>query len=174
MVLVSLQKTCISGAVVPPEVTEGREEGGGESILLLSSPLLSSPLLFSLPLLPPSLPSSLLQRSLLCSVQSLSYRRPSTVPFLTVRMCNSYFTPGSPATVTVAVRGESVATGLVQVFIPSTPLLSTPLFFFFFFETSPFNACTRVQNSRRPRLPVLSKHVELLHGTGLYTGPRGN
>ena len=125
LVLVSLQKTCISGAVVPPEVTEGREEGGGESILLLSSPLLSSPLLFSLPLLPPSLPSSLLQRSLLCSVQSLSYRRPSTVPFLTVRMCNSYFTPGSPATATVAVRGGSAATGLVQMFIPSTPL---PLF----------------------------------------------
>ena len=34
-------------------------------------------------------------------------------------------------------------------------------------ETSYFNACTRAQISRRPRLPVLSKHVELLHGTGL-------
>ena len=112
----------ISGAVVPPEVTEGREEGWEESLTpLFSSPLpSSSPFLSSLPLSPPTP-----QRSLLCSVQSLSYRRPSTVPFLTVRMCNSYFTPGSPATATVAVRGGSAATGLVQMFIPSTPL---PLF----------------------------------------------
>ena len=107
---------------MPPEVTEGREEGWGESLTpLFSSPLpSSSPFLSSLPLSPPTP-----QRSLLCSVQSLSYRRPSTVPFLTVRMCNSYFTPGSPATATVAVRGGSAATGLVQMFIPSTPL---PLF----------------------------------------------
>ena len=66
------------------------------------------------------------QRSLLCFVQSLSYRRPSTVPFLTVRMCNSYCILGSPATATVAVRGESAATRLVQVFISFSPLSLSP------------------------------------------------
>ena len=35
-------------------------------------------------------------------------------------------------------------------------------------------ACMRVPNNRRLRLPDLSKHVELLHGTGLYSRPRGN
>ena len=41
---------------MPPEVTEGREEGGRGGVSY-SSLLLSSPLLFSLPLLPPSLSS---------------------------------------------------------------------------------------------------------------------
>ena len=51
------------------------------------------------------------------------------MPFLTLRMCNSYSILGSPATVTVAVKGESAATRLVQVLIslPPLPSLLSPL-----------------------------------------------
>ena len=69
--LVSPQKTCISGAVVPPEVTEGREEGGrgGESL----TPLFSSPPSLS-PLLPPPeefvvfCPITELQETIYCAI----------------------------------------------------------------------------------------------------------
>lgn len=122
LVLVSLQKTCISGAVVPPEVTKGREEWGGESLTpLFSPPLLSTPPSLS-PLLPPPeefvvfCPITELQETIYCAIldcEDVQLILHSGEP------CNCY--SGSK-------RGECcyrVSSG-VHILYPSTPLPLSP------------------------------------------------